>query len=140
MLGDAIASKKYSLSLSRSESEKDPAYFSNIVLAALVLAPSMDLTDPQNYRSLSKEVEKFYGQKSRFPEMMKVIRARILASEKIHGPKSEQLVADYTFQANCYFSKGKYRSTRDPYPSRVIYRGIWLCGEVEGRRGCHPRR
>ena len=95
--------------MSRSESQKDPAYFSNIVLAALVLAPSMDLTDPKNYRRLSKKVGQFYGQKSRFPEMMKVIKARILASEKIHGPKSDQLLADYTFQANCYFSKGKYR-------------------------------
>ena len=95
--------------MSRSESQKDPAYFSNIVLAALLLAPSIDLTDPQNYRSLSKEVEQFYGQNSRFPEMMKVIRARILASQKIHGPKSDQLLADYTFQANCYFSKGEYR-------------------------------
>ena len=91
--------------MSRSESQKDPAYFCNILLAALVLAPSMDLNDPQNYRSLSKEVEQFYGQKSRFPEMMKVIRARILASEKIHGPKSDQLLADYTFQANCYFRR-----------------------------------
>ena len=74
-----------------------------------MLAPSMDLNDPQNYRSLSKKVGQFYGQKSRFPEMMKVIKARILASQKIHGPKSDQLAADYTFQANCYFSKGKYR-------------------------------
>jgi len=65
----------------RSESLADPAYFTNIILAALLLSPSVDLTACQNHKSLMKKVEKILTQNE---DKLKLI----MAWEKIYGPES----------------------------------------------------
>ena len=54
------SSLKFKTLTPRIESLEDPYYFTNIVSAAVLLAPSKDLIDSDNFWNLSIEVEKIY--------------------------------------------------------------------------------
>ena len=98
----------YYIPFSRKESVEEPEYLGRILLAALLLAPTLTLSQPEHYRSLSVRVEEHYQARHRHLERMKVIRARLLATTTNFGEESEEVAEVYAAQADCYHDLGRW--------------------------------
>ena len=88
---------------------EDPAYILEVLVAALVLAPAVDLASQDRYRQLSKEVEKYYGEKASYIQESKIIKARLSVNEKLTTENTEEASSDHTSLAWCYHYMGKYK-------------------------------
>ena len=91
----------------RKESAEDPEYLGQILLAALLLAPAVILSQPEHYRRLSVLVEEHYQARHCHVERMKVIKARLLATIHNFGEESEEVAEVYAAQADCYHDLGR---------------------------------